>query len=165
MSDKVRVRPIRINVLLTLDRINLDWSMSTVAATSLPHRCHVRWSGLLQAGWGAHTLAEGRMCLHKGRIQKTVGCIRLSEGRICLSEGRIRLAEGCIRLSKGRIRLAEGRKRQWPPPPRPFVPPRECSHPPLYRVRPLYILDMLAWKSTSPSNVPCQPIVLTRDKI
>jgi hypothetical protein len=49
------------------------------------------------------------------------------------------------------IRLAEVRKRLRSPPPRPFAS--------------LRMLEMLAWKSTSPSNVPCQPIVLTRDKM
>jgi hypothetical protein len=44
-SDKVHVRPIRVNVLLTLDRVNLDLS----CPRWLPHRCHVGWSGLLQA--------------------------------------------------------------------------------------------------------------------
>jgi NAD(P)-dependent dehydrogenase (short-subunit alcohol dehydrogenase family) len=44
-SDKVRVRPIRVNVLLTLDRVNLDLP----CPQWLPHRCHVGWSGLLQA--------------------------------------------------------------------------------------------------------------------
>jgi hypothetical protein len=44
-SDKVRVRPIRINVLLTLDRVNLDLP----CPRWLPHRCHVGWLGLLQA--------------------------------------------------------------------------------------------------------------------
>jgi hypothetical protein len=47
-SDKVRVHPIRVNVLLTLDRINLD----LLCPRWLPHRCHIGWSGLL---W-AHTV-------------------------------------------------------------------------------------------------------------
>jgi hypothetical protein len=44
-SDKVHVRPIRVNVLLTLDRVNPDLP----CPRWLPHRCHVGWSGLLQA--------------------------------------------------------------------------------------------------------------------
>jgi hypothetical protein len=44
-SDKVHVRPIRVNVLLTLDRVNLD----LLCPQWLPHRCHVEWSGLLRA--------------------------------------------------------------------------------------------------------------------
>jgi hypothetical protein len=44
-SDKVRVRPIRVNVLLTLDRVNLD----LLCPRWLPHRCHVGWPGLLLA--------------------------------------------------------------------------------------------------------------------
>jgi hypothetical protein len=44
-SDKICVRPIRVNVLLTLDRVNLD----LLYPRWLPHRCHVGWSGLLQA--------------------------------------------------------------------------------------------------------------------
>ena len=44
------------------------------------------------------------------------------------------------------------------------TPPRKRSHPPLYRARPLNMLEMMAWKSTSPLNMPCQAIVLTRDK-
>jgi hypothetical protein len=43
-SNKVRVRPIRVNVLLTLDRVNLD----LLYPRWLPHRCHVGWSGLLR---------------------------------------------------------------------------------------------------------------------
>jgi hypothetical protein len=65
MSDKVRVCPIRVNVLLTLDRINLDLLLSTVATTALS-----RWMVGVAAGaygWlrgayvggGAHTAAEG----------------------------------------------------------------------------------------------------------
>jgi hypothetical protein len=59
-SDKVHVCPIRVNVLLTLNRVNLD----LLCLRWLPHRCHVKWSGLLRAhtaGWGAHTLVEGRI--------------------------------------------------------------------------------------------------------
>jgi hypothetical protein len=70
--DMVHVRLIRVNVLLTLDRVNLD----LFCPQWLPHRCHVGWSGLLgahTANWGAHTLAEGH--------------IRLLEGRIRLAEG------------------------------------------------------------------------------
>jgi hypothetical protein len=44
-SDKVHVRPIRVNVLLTLDRVNPDLP----CPRWLPHRCHVGWSRLLQA--------------------------------------------------------------------------------------------------------------------
>jgi hypothetical protein len=44
-SDKVHVRPIRVNVLLTLDRLNLD----LLCPRWLPHRCHIEWSGLLRA--------------------------------------------------------------------------------------------------------------------
>jgi hypothetical protein len=36
-SDKVRVRPIRINVLLTLDRVNLELR----CPRWLPYRCHM----------------------------------------------------------------------------------------------------------------------------
>jgi hypothetical protein len=55
-SDKVHARPIRVNVLLTLDKINLD----LLCPWWLPHRCHVEWSGLLRAHTpvkGAHTPA------------------------------------------------------------------------------------------------------------
>jgi hypothetical protein len=56
-SDKVHVRPIRVNVLLTLNRVNLD----LLCPRWLPHRCHI-----------AATL-NGRGCC---------GRIRLAEGRI-----------------------------------------------------------------------------------
>jgi hypothetical protein len=82
-SDKVRVRPIRVNVLLTLDRVNLD----LLCPRWLPHCCHI-----------AATL-DGRGCC--GRIRPSEGCIRLSEG--C-----IRLCKGCIWQTVGRIRLSEG---------------------------------------------------------
>jgi hypothetical protein len=52
-SDKVRVRPIRVNVLLTLDKVNID----LLCPRWLPHRYHVGWSGLLRE----HTLAEGHI--------------------------------------------------------------------------------------------------------
>jgi hypothetical protein len=82
-SNKVRVRPIRVNVLLTLDRVNLD----LLCPWWLPHRCHIA------------AMLDGRDCW---------GRIRLVEGRIRLVEGCIRLVEGCIRLSEGCIRLDEG---------------------------------------------------------
>jgi hypothetical protein len=106
-------------------------------------------------------LAEGCICLRKGCIQKTVGHIWLSEGRIRLSEGRIRLVEGRMWLPPRRIRLPEGRKRL----PRSFAPTGERSCPPLCRARLLHMLEMLAWKSTSPLNMPCQPTVLMRGKM
>jgi hypothetical protein len=85
-SDKVRVRPIRVNVLLTLDRVNLDLP----CPQWLPHRCHI-----------VATL-DGRGCSR--RIRLAEGRIRMSEGRIRMSKGRIRQIVGCIRLSEGRIR-------------------------------------------------------------
>jgi hypothetical protein len=36
-SDKVHVRPIRVNILLTLNRVNLD----LLCPRWLPHRCHI----------------------------------------------------------------------------------------------------------------------------
>jgi hypothetical protein len=59
MSDKVRVRPIRVNVLLTLDRVNLD----LLCPRWLPHCCHIA------------AMLDGRGCC---------GRIRLAEGRIRL---------------------------------------------------------------------------------
>jgi hypothetical protein len=52
-----------------------------------------------------------------------------------------------------------------PPPPL----GHSCLHlsrlcPPLYRARLLHMLEMLAWKTTSPSSMPCQPTVLMRGK-
>jgi hypothetical protein len=84
-SDKVHVRPIRVNVLLTLDRVNLD----LLCPRWLPHRCHVEWSGLLRAhtaGWGAHTLVEGR-------IRLSEGCIRWRRGAYAYRRG----AYACLR--------------------------------------------------------------------
>jgi hypothetical protein len=125
-SNKVRVRPIRVNILLTLDRVNLD----LLCPWWLPHPYHIT------------ATLDSRGCC-----------------------GLIRLAEGCICWRRGANVCAPPPPRPFVPPPQPFVPPRERSHPPLYRARPLYILEMLAWKSTSPSNVPCQPTVLMRGKM
>jgi hypothetical protein len=75
MSDKVHVHPIRVNVLLTLDRVNLD----LLCLWWLPHPCHIAatldgrdccgriywwrdtyayWKGAY-AGRGAHTSIRG----------------------------------------------------------------------------------------------------------
>jgi hypothetical protein len=131
-----------------------------VAATSLPHRCHIGWSGLLRA----HILVEGHICLLEGRICWQRGTYVYQRGAYaCVrgAHGRLWGAYGCWR---GAYAFPRGTN-VCTPLPRPFVPPREHSRPPLFRVRPLHMLEMLAWKSTSPSNVPCQPTVLTRDKM
>jgi hypothetical protein len=166
-SNKVHVRPIRVNVLLTLDRVNLD----LLCPRWLPHCCYItatldgrgcwgrirlaegriHWLRDAYAGGGVHTLVEGRICLSEGCIRLVEGRIHLSEGRICLRKGCIWKTVGHIRLSKGHIRLAKG--------------PLGRLRPPLCRTRLLHMLEMLAWKSTSPSNMPCQPIVLTRGKM
>jgi hypothetical protein len=106
-SNKVHVRLIRVNILLTLDRVNLD----LLCPRWLPHCCHIAATldgrgccGRIRLAEGRIRLLEGRICLHKGRI-------RLPEERICLSERRIRLAEGCIRPPK-----------MCAPPPQPFTP-------------------------------------------
>jgi hypothetical protein len=65
-SNKVRVCPIRVNVLLTLDRVNLD----LLCPQWLPHRCHVGWLGLLWAhiGWlrGAYACQRGTYACRRG---------------------------------------------------------------------------------------------------
>jgi hypothetical protein len=68
-SDKVHVRLIRVNVLLTLDRINLD----LLCPRWLPHRCHI-----------AATL-NGRGCY--GRIRLAEGCIRWWRGAYACRRG------------------------------------------------------------------------------
>jgi hypothetical protein len=50
------------------------------------------------------------------------------------------------------------------PLPQPYVPPHYCLHLHLALVHPLDLLEMLAWKSTSPLPMPCQPTVLTEEK-
>jgi hypothetical protein len=61
-SDKVRVRSIRVNVLLTLDRVNLD----LLCPRWLPHCCHiaVRLDG--RGCCRRILLAEGRICWRRG---------------------------------------------------------------------------------------------------
>jgi hypothetical protein len=122
--DKVRVHPIRVNVLLTLDRVNLD----LLCPRWLPHRCHI-----------VATL-DGRGC--------------------CGTYGWLRGAYAYLRRA-----CPPPPPQPFAPPPQSFAPPRKRLHPPLCRERPLHMLEMLAWKSTSPSNMPCQPTVLTRGKI
>jgi hypothetical protein len=133
-SDKVHVRPIRVNVLLTLNRVNLD----LLCLRWLPHRCHIAatlngrrccgrirlaegcirwWRGAYvcqrgaYAGRGAHTPVGGAHTLAEGRIRLSEGCKRLSEGHIRQPPGRIRLPKGRIRLRKGRAQLPSGRIR------------------------------------------------------
>jgi hypothetical protein len=56
------------------------------------------------------------------------------------------------------------------PPPRHARPPQACVllrcrlRPYLRRLRPVDLLEVLPWKSTSPFLMPCQPIVLMGDK-
>jgi hypothetical protein len=92
-SDKVHIRLKRVNVLLTLDRVNLD----LLCPWWLPHRCHVGWSGLLRAhtaGWGAHTLVEGR-------IRLSEGCIRWRRGTYACLRGAYACRRGAYACLRG----------------------------------------------------------------
>jgi hypothetical protein len=53
--DKICVHPIRVNVLLTLDRVNLD----LLCPWWLPHRCHIAATLDGQGCWGRIWLAKG----------------------------------------------------------------------------------------------------------
>jgi hypothetical protein len=69
-SDKVRVRTIRVNVLVTLDRVNLD----LLCPRWLPHCYHVGWSGCC----GRIRLAERRIRRWRG----TYACVRGAYDRL-----------------------------------------------------------------------------------
>jgi hypothetical protein len=87
-SDTVRVRPIRVNVLLTLDRVNLD----LLCPRWLPHRCHI-----------AATL-DGRGCC--GRIWLVEGHIRWQRGAYAYvrgAHGRLWDAYAYVRGAYGKL--------------------------------------------------------------
>jgi hypothetical protein len=143
-SDKVHVHPIRINVLLTLDMVNLD----LLCPRWLPHCCHVGWSGLLRA----HTLAEGHICLSKGRIRLSEGRIRLPKGCIRQTMGRIRWrrdAYACQRGAYACVRGAYGSLRGA------YAPPRRAGPPPLAVRAPSRMFV--------PSPLPCAPPIHARN--
>jgi hypothetical protein len=69
MSDKVCIRPIRVNVLLTLDRVNLD----LLYPRWLPHCCHIAATLDGQGCCGRIQLAEGRIRWRRGAYGRLWG--------------------------------------------------------------------------------------------
>jgi hypothetical protein len=88
---------------------------------------------------------------------------------MCVPKAVVRAPQGVVRASPWpcvppTLRACPPFTRAHPPL-QPCVPPRCDSRSHLTRVCPLHLLEMLAWKSTSPLPMPCQPTVLTGGKI
>jgi hypothetical protein len=85
-SDKALLHQIRVNAMLTSDRVKLE----LLCPWWLPHRCHI---GLLDAsfhyiiGVGGRTAWWGHIRLPKGRSRLHEGCAWLREGHVRLGGG------------------------------------------------------------------------------
>jgi hypothetical protein len=92
-SDKVHVRPIRANVLLTLNRVNLD----LLCPRWLPHRCHIAATLNGRGCCGRIRLAEGRIRWWRGAYACRRGAYACPRGANVCARG----AHSCLRGAYG----------------------------------------------------------------
>jgi hypothetical protein len=77
MSNKAHVSPIKVNGMLTLDRVKIE----LLSPRWLPHRYHVEWlhgSFYYIVGTGARMACWGRIQLPKGHARLSQGRTRLA---------------------------------------------------------------------------------------
>jgi hypothetical protein len=75
-SDKVLVRQIRVNAMLTSNKVKPE----LLCPRWLPHRCHVGWLDVLPlycTGCRAHSSMEGANGCHRGAYGQRVGRARM----------------------------------------------------------------------------------------
>jgi hypothetical protein len=92
-SDKVHVRPTRVNVLLTLNRVNLD----LLCPRWLPHRCHIAATLNGRGCCGRIRLAEGRIRWWRGAYACRRGTYACRRGAYVCARG----AHSCLRGAYG----------------------------------------------------------------
>jgi hypothetical protein len=99
-SDKVHVRPIRVNVLLTLNKVNLD----LLCPRWLPHRCHIAATLNGRGCCGRIRLAEGRIRWWRGAYAWLRGAYACRRGAYACPRGAYVCARGahsCLRGAYG----------------------------------------------------------------